>query len=148
MTVRSQLGRSRILRAGRDYARAGRFRAVSRSLAGVSFEKLPASLFVELTYQVLLRRRPDQVGYQNFVTALTHRRMSRGDVVQYIRGSEEFANQVRFSGPMLAHSIHSGRCQFIRSLPPARRIVDLGGTHLARDIGAMVESEERRVGKS
>ena len=43
-----------------------------------------------------------------------------------------------FSGSLLGHSIHVGRCQFIRSLPPARRILDLGGTHLAIDVGAMV----------
>jgi SAM-dependent methyltransferase len=39
---------------------------------------------------------------------------------------------------MLGSSIHAGRGQFIRMLPPAGRIVDLGGTHLHQEVGALV----------
>jgi len=104
----------------------------------VTFERLPPSAAVEIAFQVMLGRRPDPVGYEDMVGALSSGRMTRREMVQFIRGSEEFTSHVRFSGSMLGHSIHSGRCQFIRSLPRARRIVDLGGTSLQRDIGAMV----------
>jgi SAM-dependent methyltransferase len=104
----------------------------------VDFEKLPASLSVVLAYQVMLRRRPDPTGFRDMVGGIASGRLSRQEMVQYIRGSEEFTSHVRFSGSMLGHSIHAGRCQFIRGLPKARRIVDLGGTSLGRDVGAMV----------
>jgi SAM-dependent methyltransferase len=138
MTVRSRLGRLPGARSGRDSLRATRAWAASTFLANVTFERLPPSAAVELAYQVMLGRRPDPVGYADMVGALAGGRMSRKEMVQFIRGSEEFTSHVRFSGSMLGHSIHSGRCQFIRSLPRARRIVDLGGTSLQRDIGAMV----------
>lgn len=138
MTVRSRLPRSRILRSGRDHLRASRTRATTWLLAKVSFDKLPPPLAVDLAYQVMLRRHTDPAGYDDYVGAVASGRLTRQEMVQVIRGSEEFTSHVRFSGSMLGHSIHSGRCQFIRSLPRARRIVDLGGTSLGRDVGAMV----------
>jgi predicted SAM-dependent methyltransferase len=39
---------------------------------------------------------------------------------------------------LLGPSIHASRCQFVRSLPAASRILDLGGTHLGDDVGALV----------
>jgi SAM-dependent methyltransferase len=111
---------------------------MARLTGGVDFDTLPIDQAVQVTYQVMLGRRPDPVGRLDFEDGLTTGRLSRQEMVLAIRGSEEFQNQVRFTGRTFGHSIHSGRSQFIRSLPPARRIVDLGGTHLHRDIGAMV----------
>jgi len=93
---------------------------------------------VRIAYQVLLRRSPDPVGLTGYTEALAAQRMTNGDLVETIRASEEFINEVPFGGAHLGFSLHTGRCQFIRSLPPARRILDLGGNHLGRDIGAMV----------
>jgi SAM-dependent methyltransferase len=138
MTLRSWIGRSRVIRSSRDNIRAGRARIAYRLLAMVSFERLPPSLAIELAYQVMLRRRPDPVGFQDGFAALTNGQLSRQDIVERIRGSEEFTAHTPFSGSMLQHSIHAGRGQFIRGLPRARRIVDLGGTHLHNDMGAMV----------
>jgi len=138
MTVRSRLGRSPVVRGGRQALRAGRAKAASTVLNRFTFDRLPPSVAVELAYQVMLRRRPDAVGRDDMVGGLVSGRMTRQEMVQFIRGSEEFTSHVGFTGSMLGHSIHAGRCQFVRSLPPARRIVDLGGTSLARDIGALV----------
>jgi SAM-dependent methyltransferase len=93
---------------------------------------------VRIIYQVMLHRDPDAVGLQTYVGEIYNGHMTRYDVAQAVRGSEEFQCDVRFTGRTFGHSIHAGRCQFIRSLPRGRRIVDLGGTHLHRDIGAMV----------
>jgi SAM-dependent methyltransferase len=138
MTLRSWLGRSRRLRAARDAVRARRTSLALRLASKVSFDRLPPALAVELAYQVMLRRRPDPVGIDDYVTGLTTGRLDCDAMVQAIRGSEEYANCIRFGGSMLGYSIHAGRGQFVRGLPQARRIVDLGGTHLHRDIGALV----------
>jgi SAM-dependent methyltransferase len=74
---------------------------------------------------------------QRLTAGLRRRRLSRREIIDEIRASEEFAN-LPFPGSMVGYYLHVGRCQFIRSLPPARRIVDLGGTHLRTDLGAMV----------
>jgi SAM-dependent methyltransferase len=104
----------------------------------LDFKQLPAPDAVRVVYQVMLRRDPDPTGFADFAGGLGSGRLTADDVVDAIRGSEEFQNQVRFGAHMLGPSIHAGRAQFIRSLPPARRLLDLGGTHLHRDEGAMV----------
>lgn len=103
----------------------------------VTFDQLPDSAAVRVLYEVLLDREPDAGGYGVFMDRLASGQCDRTQAIDLIRGSEEF--QQRPFGPLsLSSSIHSGRGQFIRSLPAARRIVDLGGTHRAYDSGAMV----------
>lgn len=103
----------------------------------VDYKTVPLPVAVRLAYQVMLGRDPDPHGWQDYLSRVTSGSLSREDITQTMRGAEEFVN-LPFSPNMLGASIHAGRCQFIRSLPRARRIVDLGGTHLARDEGAMV----------
>jgi SAM-dependent methyltransferase len=91
-----------------------------------------------VTYQVMLHRSPDPVGFQDFVHQVETGQLTRQEMADAIRGSEEFQIRVRFTGRTFGPSIHAGRCAFIRSLPPAGRIVDLGGTHLHQDVGALV----------
>jgi SAM-dependent methyltransferase len=86
----------------------------------------------------MLRRKPDAIGFEDFGRQVRSGQLTRQEMVDRIRGSEEFQTGVRFTGRMLGSSIHAGRCQFIRTLPPAGRIVDLGGTHLHQDVGALV----------
>ncbi len=106
-------------------------------LAGkFSYEKLPPEMYLRLTYQIMLGREPDPVGTQFFLSNVNAGNLQIGDIPQAIRGSEEFQN-LGFSGNMLGFSIHAGRSQFIRGLPKAARIVDLGGTHQGRREGAM-----------
>jgi SAM-dependent methyltransferase len=138
MTLRSVLGRSPTLRAGRDRVIRTRAQLATRLTRPINFEKLPPTKAVRLVYQIMLRRDPDPVGFADLVGGIATGRLTRREVVQAVRGSEEFQSTSGFTGRMLGHSIHSGRCQFIRTLPPAKRIVDLGGTHLHRDEGAMV----------
>jgi SAM-dependent methyltransferase len=102
------------------------------------FDALPPAAAVRLAYEVMLAREPDPVGFEDYVSGITTGRITRRQMIEAMRGSEEFRYRVPFSGPMLGHSIHMGRCEFIHGLPPARRILDLGGTHLHNDVGAMV----------
>lgn len=93
---------------------------------------------VDLAYQVMLRRRPDPEGLRTSVESLRAGVWSNLDLVDSLRASSEYTRFVRFPGKMLGHSLHSSRCQFVRSLPPGRHIVDLGGTDLGNPEGAMV----------
>jgi SAM-dependent methyltransferase len=93
---------------------------------------------VDIAYQVMLRRDPDPGGRSTSLSWLRSGNWSNHDLVDSLRASSEYNRYVRFPGKMLGHSLHSSRCQFVRSLPPARRIVDLGGTDLGNPEGAMV----------
>jgi SAM-dependent methyltransferase len=101
-----------------------------------SFDDLPVDASVRIAYNVVLRRDPDDAGRADFEHRLAHGLVSREHMVEEMRGSEEFILDVRFT--LLGYSIHGGRCGFIQSLPPARRILDLGGTHKTSEHGAMV----------
>jgi SAM-dependent methyltransferase len=93
---------------------------------------------VDIAYQVVLGRPPDPGGQAASVDLLRAGQWSNRDLVDALRGSSEFHRQVRFPGKLLGHSLHASRCQFVRSLPPARHILDLGGTDLGNAEGAMV----------
>ena len=103
----------------------------------MTYERLPPAAAVRFVYEILLRRQPDRMGFEDNLSQLASGALTRTELAEAVRGSEEFQT-LGFTGRMLGASIHAGRCAFIRSLPRAARIVDLGGTHLARDVGAMV----------
>jgi hypothetical protein len=103
----------------------------------ISYERLPAPAAVRIAYQVMLRREPDPEGFSDNLAQLASGALTRSELAQAVRGSEEFQN-IGFTDRLLGPSIHAGRCEFIRALPKAARIVDLGGTHLANEVGALV----------
>jgi SAM-dependent methyltransferase len=102
-----------------------------RSLAG-----LPNEVVVRLAYNVMLDREPDELGMETFLRWLGSGEMTRLGMVAAICHSDEFARYTadRELGP----SIHYGRALFVRSLPPARRILDLGGSSRYSASGAFV----------
>jgi predicted SAM-dependent methyltransferase len=103
-----------------------------------NFKTVTPEAAVRLTYQVLLDRDPDPIGRETWVPALRRGELTRRELVQMVRCSPEFESAQSFSGGMLGPSIHIGRCRFIKSLPRASRIVDLGGTSLGDERGALV----------
>ena len=135
--LRPVLARSRTLKSWRSRAIAAWAR-VNPANRVKPYDDLPPAAAVNLAYEILLARRADPIGFEDYVSRLTTGQITRRQLIESIRGSEEFVCRVPFSAAMLGHSVHIGRCQFIRSLPRARRILDLGGTHLANDVGAMV----------
>lgn len=142
MTVRSTLARSPLARvpgARAAYHRANvlRVRSVDRLAERISFNTVPTSVAVRLAYQVLLGRDPDPGGWADYIKRVDTGILTRDEIPQSIRASEEFQNKP-FASTMMGPSIHAGRCAFIRSLPAARRIIDLGGTHTGNPVGAMV----------
>lgn len=91
---------------------------------------------MRLAYNVLLGREPDPGGAAPLAAELRAGTMNREQVVDALRGSEEFVTGSRFT--ILAPSLHLSRCELIRGLPRAGRILDLGGTHLGNESGALV----------
>jgi SAM-dependent methyltransferase len=98
------------------------------------FENAPAPTAIRLAYEILLDRRPDQLGQETFSRRLAAS-MTRRQMVDSIIGSDEFAlHMFRELGP----SLHFSRGVFVRSLPPGRRILDLGGSSSLNKAGALV----------
>ena len=91
---------------------------------------------VRLIYQIMLGREPDPSGWADFTGRLDRGEITRDSMVEEIRGSEEFRFHRRFT--QLSRSIHMSRCDFVQSLPRAGRILDLGGTNLWSEDGALV----------
>ncbi len=138
MSLRSLLKRSPVaVRAYRE-AKGWREQARARLIGDPVFDSMPPRQAVSLAYQVVLGRRPDPMGESDYTRRLETGALTNRQMVQWMWGSEEFVNSARFCGHTLGPSIHMGRCEFIRSLPRAARIVDLGGTHLHDEKGAMV----------
>ncbi len=91
-----------------------------------------------MAYNVLLRREPDEPAWTEQAEAMGSGALSHEDVVDRIRCSSEFRNQVPIGAASLHSSLHASRAEFIIGLPPARRIVDLGGGHTIDPRGALV----------
>ncbi len=112
-------------------------REVSR-LAGLAYAQLAPREAVRMAYNVLLRREPDEPAWTEQADAMASGILSHDDVVDRIRCSSEFRNQVPIGAASLHSSLHASRAEFIIGLPPARRIVDLGGGHTIDPRGALV----------
>jgi SAM-dependent methyltransferase len=100
-------------------------------------EGLDDESFVELAYRFLLGRRSDEAGRRHFVGRLRSGAISRDVLLRTLVDSQEFARTRLHTN--LATSIHEGRSRFVRSLPRAQRVVDLGGSCQASPRGALVE---------
>jgi predicted SAM-dependent methyltransferase len=112
-------------------------REVNR-LVGLSYSQLAPREAVRMAYNVLLRREPDEPAWTEQADAMASGALTHGDVVDRIRCSSEFRNQVPIGAASLHSSLHLSRAEFIVGLPPARRIVDLGGGHTVDPRGALV----------
>lgn len=124
----------RLSRAARQRAKLLR-QAFARD-AVVAFDDLPARTAVRLAYNTVLLREPDRVGLDHYVDELEAKGLPRERMLETMRGSEEAYFNVRVTD--LLNSLHLSRCEFVRGLPRARRILDLGGTHQSNREGAFV----------
>jgi SAM-dependent methyltransferase len=100
-----------------------------------AFADLPDDLAIRTAYNVLLDRDPDPLGVETFRGWLADG-MTKVEMAAAIRASDEFTNYTAYRemGP----SVHYGRGVFVRSLPRARRILDLGGSSRNSAEGAFV----------
>ena len=112
--------------AGRGFSRNRR-----GSLVGLSGPKTLAAV-----YELLLHRAPDEAGRATYLPGLEDGTMGPAQLAEWLLASGEWWTSVPFSE--LGASLHFSRSVFVRSLPKARRILDLGGTALGASQGAMV----------
>lgn len=99
--------------------------------------RLDDEAFVDLAYRFVLGRPSDETGRRHFVGRLRSGAISRDIFLRTLVDSQEFARTRLHTN--LGTSIHEGRSRFVRSLPRAARIVDLGGSCQASARGALVE---------
>lgn len=100
-----------------------------------SYAELPEGVAIRLGYLMLLRREPDAAGEEWVRRQFAEGHLDRWTFLDWLRGTGDF---VRLGYAQLGPSLHSSRCQFVRSLPKATRILDLGGTDLGHAEGALV----------
>jgi len=94
--------------------------------------------FVRMTYEILLGREPDELGFQNFVDHLAHGTRSRRSMLEEVRSSDEFWFDSALRYDDAVFGIHRSRSLFVQTFRPAARILDLGGTHQQDAAGALV----------
>ena len=100
------------------------------------FAQLSARGQLEAIYRLLLHRAPDEGGLEEYLPDLLAGKTDATQVAEWIVASGEWWTAVRLT--QLNASLHFSRNIFVRSLPPARRILDLGGTALGLPQGAML----------
>jgi len=100
-----------------------------------SYAELPEPVAIRLGYLMLLRREPDAAGEAWVRRQFAEGHLDRFTFLDWLRGT---GDMVRLGYAQLGPSLHASRCQFVRSLPKAARILDLGGTDLGHAEGAMV----------
>ena len=108
--------------------------AVSTPVARL--EDLPATELLGGLFHLLFDRDPVLTPDGAFVRELEDGTLSPRQLVEWLIHSDEWSNRSRMTE--LGPSLHSSRGAFIRLLPRARRILDLGGTALNEPTGAMV----------
>jgi SAM-dependent methyltransferase len=109
------------------------FRKLRRSLA-----ESDAALkeYVHLGYKFVLRRQPDKEGFNHHYTSLVKGEISKAQFLDNLVNSNEFLTRIQFRD--LHSPLHASRVQFIKSLPKASRILDLGGSSKGDSAGAFV----------
>jgi SAM-dependent methyltransferase len=104
-----------------------------------SFDQLRPRQALRVAYNVLLQREPEPQGWDSHLAELLAGVRTYTDLINDMRGSDEFQSHVRMTGRSIGASLHASRCHFVRTFPRARRLLDLGGTHLNSERGALVE---------
>lgn len=117
-----------VQKAGREFSR----------VRALPYERLAPREAVRVAYNVLLRRDPDPVAWDHYAGAIRSGVWTRADIADRIRGSSEYRTQVPYGPSSFFTSLHASRCEFVLGLPPAGRIVDIGGGHTTDGRGALV----------
>ena len=87
-------------------------------------------------YQIMLRRDGDPAGVRNYVDHLVYSTLNADGVLDEMLTSMELRDLVPYQNRL--RSLHLSRCDFVRMLPRAERILDLGGTDLDNRDGSLV----------
>lgn len=113
----------------------GRLARLDPGLARRDVRRLAPERFVRYAYQTVLRRPADPAGLANYVEHLERGVLDPNGVLDEMATSMEFRSLPARNG---LRSLHLSRCDFIRMLPRAGRILDLGGTDQDNAVGSLV----------
>jgi SAM-dependent methyltransferase len=127
-TTAGQMATRLVQKAQREFSR----------VRALPYERLPPREAVRVAYNVLLRRDPDPEAWDHYAGAVRSGVWTRADIADRVRGSSEYRTQVPYGPSSFFTSLHASRCEFVLGLPPARRIVDIGGGHTTDGRGALV----------
>jgi SAM-dependent methyltransferase len=98
--------------------------------------QLSAQQVLDITYELILGREPDPTGTHSYLSGLENGSLTPQQVANWTVASGEWWSVTPFSD--LGPSLHMSRMMFVRSLPPGKHILDLGGTALGNPTGALV----------
>jgi SAM-dependent methyltransferase len=96
----------------------------------------PPEAVLDIAYRAIFQRSPDRYARRDYLPALRRGELTAETLGRRLIDSREF--EALSASRDLGLSLHRSRCAFVRSLPPARRILDLGGTDLGHEHGAML----------
>lgn len=99
-------------------------------------ESLSDDDFLRLAYNFVLEREPDQAAWDLYRQNLAEGSKTRATLLDEMRYSSEYRFSMNPRNMLL--SLHHSRCDFVRSFPRAKRILDLGGTAQHDPAGAMI----------
>ncbi len=122
---------------GRIRRRVRRRVTGARGRFGTDIRHAPPERFVRTAYQVVLDREADAQGLTHWSRQLQDGTLGPDGVVDAMLASAEFAALGRPRDHI--GSLHRSRIAWVRSLPPAHRILDLGGASQGNPAGALVD---------
>jgi SAM-dependent methyltransferase len=103
---------SRLIQAAREFT------------AGNILDSVSHQDFIVMAFLLILNRPPDESGIQYYLQRLDGHLINRQQLVHFLYESAEY--RARFE-PKFPDRLHEARKEFIKSLPAAECIVDLGG---------------------
>jgi SAM-dependent methyltransferase len=103
-----------------------------------AFGEMPPEQAFRSAYNIVLNREPTAQETREVLPLIQQGVLPRTELVKRLEGSVEYRFGVPFEKTTLPHSLHMSRCEFIVGLPPARRILDIGGGDVNHPEGALV----------
>lgn len=110
----------------------------ARSLTGSNlFDSVSHHDFIVMAFLLILNRLPDESGIRYYLERLDGHLINRQQFIQFLFESPEYRS--RFE-PKFPDRLHEARKEFIKTLPEAECIVDLGGACPTEIEGALYAS--------
>jgi len=103
-----------------------------------AFDEMSPEQAFRSAFNIVLDREPTEPETRDVLPLIEQGLLPRTELVKRLAGSVEFRFGVPFEKTTLPQSLHMSRCEFIVGLPPARRILDIGGGDVNHPEGALV----------
>lgn len=108
-----------------------------QSQQGNPFDSISNRDFIVLAFLLILNRRPDDAGTEYYLKRLDGGLINRQQFIHFLFESEEYRQKF---APKFSDRLHEARQEFVKTLPKADCIVDLGGACPTVPEGALYAS--------